>query len=54
MSSVPKVELDPNVEEINISKAANEQGKVEEGVQKENKNNLPIRAYLDQTVMPLV
>ena len=47
-----KDELDPNVE----NKAESIEKKVEknEVKQQQNINNLPIRAYLDQTVVPLV
>ena len=47
-----KDELDPNEE----SKAENAPKKIEknEPKQQQNINSLPIRAYLDQTVVPLV
>ena len=47
-----KDELDPNEE----NKSENNTKKVEksEAKQQQNINSLPIRAYLDQTVVPLV
>ena len=50
-----KDELDPNVvsnKETNTAKK--EEEKKEEKKSTQNLNNLPIRAYLDQTVVPLV
>ena len=50
-----KDELDPNVvsnKESNTAKK--EEEKKEEKKSAQNLNNLPIRAYLDQTVVPLV
>ena len=50
-----KDELDPNVvsnKETNAAKK--EEEKKEEKKSAQNLNNLPIRAYLDQTVVPLV
>ena len=50
-----KDELDPNVvskKETNTAKK--EEEKKEEKKSAQNLNNLPIRAYLDQTVVPLV
>ena len=50
-----KDELDPNVvsnKETNTAKK--EEEKKEEKKSPQNLNNLPIRAYLDQTVVPLV
>ena len=50
-----KEELDPNVvskKETNTAKK--EEEKKEEKKSAQNLNNLPIRAYLDQTVVPLV
>ena len=48
-----KEELDPNVAEKKNSNVALKEDKKEEQKSK-NMNNLPIRAYLDQTVVPLV
>ena len=48
-----KEELDPNVVEKKNSNVALKEDKKEEQKSK-NMNNLPIRAYLDQTVVPLV
>ena len=48
-----KEELDPNV----VTKKADNKPKTadkNESKQQQNVNNLPIRAYLDQTVVPLV
>ena len=50
-----KDELDPNVvsnKETNTAKK--EEEKKEEKKSAQSLNNLPIRAYLDQTVVPLV
>ena len=50
-----KDELDPNVvsnKETNTAKK--EEEKKDEKKSAQNLNNLPIRAYLDQTVVPLV
>ena len=47
-----KEELDPNVNSSKSEKNAD--NKSENNINKENINNLPIRAYLDKTVVPLV
>ena len=48
-----KEELDPNVNSSKLEK--NAENKSENNISnKENINNLPIRAYLDKTVVPLV
>ena len=49
-----KEELDPNVAEKKNSNVALKGDKKEEQQKSKNMNNLPIRAYLDQTVVPLV
>ncbi len=49
-----KEELDPNVAEKKNSNVALKEDKKEEQQKSKNMNNLPIRAYLDQTVVPLV
>lgn len=50
-----KDELDPNVVSNKETKTAKkEEEKKEEKKSAQNLNNLPIRAYLDQTVVPLV
>ena len=48
-----KEELDPNVNSSKVSEK-NAENKSENNNNKENINNLPIRAYLDKTVVPLV
>jgi protein dpy-30 len=48
-----KEELDPNVNSSKVSEK-NAENKSENNNNKENMNNLPIRAYLDKTVVPLV
>ena len=48
-----KEELDPNVNSSKVSEK-NPENKSENNNNKENVNNLPIRAYLDKTVVPLV
>jgi protein dpy-30 len=48
-----KEELDPNVNSSKVSEK-NPENKSENNNNKENINNLPIRAYLDKTVVPLV
>jgi protein dpy-30 len=48
-----KEELDPNVNSSKVSEK-NPENKSENNNNKENMNNLPIRAYLDKTVVPLV
>ena len=50
-----KDELDPNVVSNKETKTAKkEEEKKEEKKSAQNLNNLPMRAYLDQTVVPLV
>lgn len=49
-----KEELDPNVAEKKQSNIAVKEDKKEEPQKSQKVNNLPIRAYLDQTVVPLV
>lgn len=49
-----KEELDPNVAEKKNSNTIQKEDKKEESQKTQNLNNLPIRAYLDQTVVPLV
>ena len=49
-----KEELDPNVAEKKNSNVALKEDKNEEQQKSKNMNNLPIRTYLDQTVVPLV
>lgn len=49
-----KEELDPNVAEKKQSNIAQKEDKKEEPQKSQKVNNLPIRAYLDQTVVPLV
>ena len=49
-----KEELDPHVAEKKNSNVALKEDKKEEQQKSKNMNNLPIRAYLDQTVVPLV
>ena len=50
-----KVELDPNVDVKNEQEVkAKDENKPEQNKEKTNLNNLPIRTYLDQTVVPLV
>ena len=49
-----KEELDPNVAEKKNSNVALKEDKNEEQQKSKNMNNLPIRADLDQTVVPLV
>ena len=49
-----KEELDPNVAEKKNSNVALKEDKKEEQQKSKNMNNLPIRTYLDQTVVPLV
>lgn len=49
-----KEELDPNVGEKKQSNIAQKEDKKEEPQKSQKVNNLPIRAYLDQTVVPLV
>ena len=48
-----KEELDPNVNSSKVSEK-NPENKSENNNNKDNINNLPIRAYLDKTVVPLV
>jgi protein dpy-30 len=48
-----KEELDPNVNSSKVSEK-NPENKSENNNNKENINNLPIRAYLNKTVVPLV
>ena len=48
-----KDELDPNIENKNSENKPKTADKNEEK-SKQNINSLPIRAYLDQTVVPLV
>ena len=48
-----KDELDPNIENKNFENKPKASDKNEEK-SKQNINSLPIRAYLDQTVVPLV
>lgn len=47
-------ELDPNVTEKKNENTIQKEDKKEESQKKQNLNNLPIRTYLDQTVVPLV
>ena len=50
-----KEELDPNVaNNKNTTSVKKEEEKKEDKKSSQNLNNLPIRAYLDQTVVPLV
>ena len=49
-----KEELDPNVTEKKNENTIQKEDKKEESQKTQNLNNLPIRAYLDQTVVPLV
>ena len=49
-----KEELDPNVTEKKNENTIQKEDKKEESEKKQNLNNLPIRTYLDQTVVPLV
>ena len=49
-----KEELDPNVAEKKNSNTIQKEDKKEKSQKKQNLNNLPIRTYLDQTVVPLV
>ena len=49
-----KEELDPNVTEKKNENIIQKEDKKEESQKKQNLNNLPIRTYLDQTVVPLV
>ena len=49
-----KEELDPNVAEKKNSNTIQKEDKKEESQKTQNLNNLPIRTYLDQTVVPLV
>lgn len=49
-----KEELDPNVTEKKNENTIQKEDKKEESQKKQNLNNLPIRTYLDQTVVPLV
>lgn len=50
-----KEELDPNVaSNKDTNNVKKEEEKKEEKKSSQNLNNLPIRAYLDQTVVPLV
>ena len=49
-----KEELDPNVTEKKNENTIHKEDKKEESQKKQNLNNLPIRTYLDQTVVPLV
>ena len=49
-----KEELDPNVASNKETSAKKEEEKKEDKKSQQNLNNLPIRAYLDQTVVPLV
>ena len=49
-----KEELDPNVAGNKETSAKKEEEKKEDKKSQQNLNNLPIRAYLDQTVVPLV
>ena len=49
-----KDELDPNVNSSKVSDKNAENKSENNNNNKENINNLPIRAYLDKTVVPLV
>lgn len=50
-----KEELDPNVNERkDTASKPKEEEKKDTSKNSQNLNNLPIRAYLDQTVVPLV
>lgn len=50
-----KEELDPNVvNNKDTTRVKKEEEKKEDKKSSQNLNNLPIRAYLDQTVVPLV
>jgi protein dpy-30 len=49
-----KEELDPNVNSSKVSDKNAENKSENNNNNKENTNNLPIRAYLDKTVVPLV
>ena len=49
-----KEELDPNVAGNKETTAKKEEEKKEDKKSQQNLNNLPIRTYLDQTVVPLV
>ena len=49
-----KEELDPNVTEKKNENTIQKEDKKEESQKKQNLNKLPIRTYLDQTVVPLV
>ena len=49
-----KEELDPNVTEKKNENTIQKEDKKEESQKKQNLNNLPIRTYLAQTVVPLV
>ena len=49
-----KEELDPNVNSSKVSDKNAEIKSENNNNNKENTNNLPIRAYLDKTVVPLV
>lgn len=49
-----KEELDPNVVDKKNTNTIQKEEKKEESQKAQNLNNLPIRAYLDQTVVPLV
>jgi len=49
-----KEELDPNVNSSKVSDKNPENKSENNNNNKENINNLPIRAYLDKTVVPLV
>ena len=50
-----KEELDPNVaNNKDTTSVKNEEEKKDDKKSSQNLNNLPIRAYLDQTVVPLV
>lgn len=50
-----KEELDPNVaNNKDTTSVKKEEEKKEDKKSSQNLNNLPIRAYLDQTVVPLV
>jgi protein dpy-30 len=49
-----KEELDPNVNSSKVSDKNAENKSENNNNNKENINNLPIRAYLDKTVVPLV
>ena len=54
MSAKQKDELDPNVEVKSEQEVKSKDENKSEKKENLNVNNLPIRAYLDQTVVPLV